>query len=490
MPQRIQLTESIATLSAADVSMTTSGKLKVALCTAGVGSSGYYSPQVLEAAGKAKVFPQGLHMMLNHVGENESYDRRNVGRQVQDIAAVLTTDATWDGTGLVAEAQVFSPYRDVIVEMKDTIGVSICATAQVEAGEFEGVSMPIITELVEGLSADFVTHAGRGGKILQVLESAKTATESGFTPAASLVRLQESRNVGQWIESRMHLNFTCVADDMFGDGRLSREERIAMSGAVGDALDAFTTSLEASAPQLYTRDLWDQPETIAAAIEAGMPAFLTAKVKCATCKHLGSAHADMKDAPNTGACSMKGCDCPAMKVPAAKESAAPNVPVIPAGPPKEKTMPQIEEARLSQLEADSSRVPVLEAERDAAIAERDTARTERAQSVARDTARPIATTMVGESTMIPATVASRVIEAAVANVTLTEAGVFDEAAFRTLVEAARTAAETEVASIAEALGVGKVTSFGPSGTPNGQVTEADVDKAVASAFGHQITKEA
>lgn len=487
MPQRIQLNEA-ATICEADPAGATSGRLKVALITPGWGTSGYYSAQVLEAAAKAKIFPAGLHMYLDHQGEQETYDRARVGRSVRDLAAILTSDAIWDGKALVAEAQMFAPYSDVLTEMRDAIGVSIRGDAAMESGEAEGRTGVIITELVRGTSADFVTHAGRGGKILQVLESAKTSLEEAFTPAASLVRLQESRNVGQWIESRIHLNFTCVADDMFGDGRLSREERIAMSGAVGAALDAFTSSLEASAPQLYTRDLWEDPQVMAAAIEAaGPPAFLTAKVKCVTCKHPGSAHADGKT-PNSGACGMKGCDCPAMKAPAAKESAAPNVPVIPAGPSKEKTMPQIEEARLSQLEADSSRVPVLEAERDTAIAERDTARRERAVSEARDTARPIATKLVGESTQLPPVVAARVIEAAVTGVTLAADGTFDEAAFRTAVEAARTTAETEVASIAEAFGVGKVSSFGYNTTNQGDVV-AEAEKAAASAFGRQ-TKEA
>lgn len=486
MPNRIQLTEAaLGQVAAPD----DQGRFMLQLITPGWGSSGHYSAKVLEAAAKAGVFKAGMKTYLDHPSTTESLDRPE--RSVRDIAGMLTEDAHWDSSrgALVAQAQVFGPYREVLTEMKDAIGVSIRAAAQVESGEAEGRQGVIVTELVEGVSADYVTDAGRGGRILQVLESALTAAESSFTPAASLDLLRESRNVGCWIESRMHLDFTRNADEMFGDGRLSREERIAMSGAVGDALDAFTTALQASAPQLYLRDLWEDPQVIAAAIEAGgPPAFLTAKVKCVTCKHPGSAHADGKT-PNSGACGMKGCDCPAMKAPAAKETAAPNVPVIPAGPPKEKTMPQIEEARLSQLEADSSRVSVLEAERDSAIAERDTARRERAVSEARDTARPIATTLVGESTQLPPVVAARVIEAVVASVTLTEAGTFDEAAFRTAVEAARTAAETEVASIAEAFGVGKVINFGRTDSTKGEVTEADVDKAVASAFGHQI-KEA
>ena len=68
------------------------------------------------------------------------------------------------------------------------------------------------------------------------------------------LQLQEARNVGEWLEARIHLMFTEIADGMFGDGRLTRDERIALSSAIGDALDAFRAQVESAAAQLYTRD--------------------------------------------------------------------------------------------------------------------------------------------------------------------------------------------------------------------------------------------
>ena len=73
-------------------------------------------------------------------------------------------------------------------------------------------------------------------------------------------RLAEARNVGHYFESRIHKAFTEAADDHFGQGHLSRPERIAMSGAIGDALDAFSESLTKNAPQLYQRDLYAGPD--------------------------------------------------------------------------------------------------------------------------------------------------------------------------------------------------------------------------------------
>lgn len=66
--------------------------------------------------------------------------------------------------------------------------------------------------------------------------------------------LIEARNVGEWLEARIHLMFTEIADGMFADGRLTRDERKALSAAIGGALDAFRAGIEANANQLYGRD--------------------------------------------------------------------------------------------------------------------------------------------------------------------------------------------------------------------------------------------
>lgn len=73
-------------------------------------------------------------------------------------------------------------------------------------------------------------------------------------------RLQEARNVAEWFEASIHRDFTMTADGMFGDGRLTRDERIALSGAIGNALDAFRSTLTDAAPGLYQRDPYRMPE--------------------------------------------------------------------------------------------------------------------------------------------------------------------------------------------------------------------------------------
>lgn len=83
-------------------------------------------------------------------------------------------------------------------------------------------------------------------------------------------KLSEAANLGNWLEARIHLAFTQIADDLFGGGRLTREERIALSGAIGDALDAFNAAVAEAVPGIYTRTPWAEPgeaEMMEAAME-------------------------------------------------------------------------------------------------------------------------------------------------------------------------------------------------------------------------------
>lgn len=51
-------------------------------------------------------------------------------------------------------------------------------------------------------------------------------------------------NLADYLEALIHREFTNRADDLFGMGRVTREERIALSDAIGKALDAFHTRLQ------------------------------------------------------------------------------------------------------------------------------------------------------------------------------------------------------------------------------------------------------
>lgn len=243
----------------------TGSRMDITIITPGWGTSGHYSETTLEQAATDLVFPAGTQMHMNHQSAEER-EQQPAG-DVNTLAAVLLEDAVWDPdwtdpeTGvkgrLRAPARVFNRYREHLVDVAEVIGTSIVAPAEVSMGEAEGRQGRIIETLLPSKlnRVDFVTVAGRGGRISEVMEAAAT--------------VQEARNIGAWMEARMHSMFTSIADEFYGDGRLTREERIALSSGLGDALVAFTATIEATAPQLFERDLWEDPTAQEAA--AGAP---------------------------------------------------------------------------------------------------------------------------------------------------------------------------------------------------------------------------
>lgn len=148
------------------------GRMQIVCLTPGWGSSGYYSPAVCEAA--APLVAAGTQMFLDHPSESQRHDRPE--RSVRDIAAVVTEDAHWDADeqAIVTECQVVGAYRDLIEDLAPFIGLSITGSAvDVVEGEAEGKRGRIIEGLAAIDSVDFVTRAGRGGRVAQILESAR-----------------------------------------------------------------------------------------------------------------------------------------------------------------------------------------------------------------------------------------------------------------------------------------------------------------------------
>lgn len=165
----------------------TGKRMQLRIITPGWGSSGFYSEAMLKDAAARGVFTEGSHLYANHPTAEEAETRPE--RSIRDLAAALVTPGRWEGDGIYAEAEVFPPWQDVLAAMKDHIGVSIRARGFAEHGEAEGREGPIISNLSELQSVDFVTRPGRGGAITALLESAVLVEEvsdkpwSGFTQA-------------------------------------------------------------------------------------------------------------------------------------------------------------------------------------------------------------------------------------------------------------------------------------------------------------------
>lgn len=167
-----------------------SGNLLLRLITPGWGSSGYYSESLLQEAATNKVWASGTPVFFDHPSESERHDRPE--RSVRDLAAVMVTDAHWDGEGLVSEAKVIGPYKDLITDPTfiEAVGMSIRADGEGEVGEAEGREGVIVTSLTEGHSVDLVTKAGRGGKILAVMEAARGPVTEAMADGETRNRLE------------------------------------------------------------------------------------------------------------------------------------------------------------------------------------------------------------------------------------------------------------------------------------------------------------
>ena len=157
----------LITESVAAPQKTGPGKVLLVLLTPGQGTSGYYSPEVLEQAAKDKVFPRGTQSHINHDTELERHERP--AGDLRNLAAVTLEDAWIKDGNLVAETRISSAWRDFVEEFQEFIGASINARAEVSE---DGLNIERILPSPFN-RVDFVTVAGRGGRVAEVLESAK-----------------------------------------------------------------------------------------------------------------------------------------------------------------------------------------------------------------------------------------------------------------------------------------------------------------------------
>lgn len=181
-------------------------RMEITLITPGWGSSGYYSAETLAKAAQENVFPRGTQMHIDHMTASQRAE--NPAGSVATLAAALTENARWEpdwtdpATGvkgrLAAEAKVFPHWRETLAEMAEFIGASISAPAEVTAGEAEGRQGTIVESLLASPlnRVDFVTVAGRGGHIAEVLESHRVvdrAVQRGVEEATA-------NNTRQWLQ--------------------------------------------------------------------------------------------------------------------------------------------------------------------------------------------------------------------------------------------------------------------------------------------------
>jgi hypothetical protein len=190
MTQQVVLRE---TTTAKAKATETAGLWRIKLIAADVhGSSGYYPASVLERDG-AKAFPAGTHIYLDHPTMEEEWQKPE--RSVRDLAGAMREAASFEndpeeGAGLYANVAFKESIREDVAFYAETAGMSIRAIGVTDESPSTGEL--IVTELVEGLSVDIVTHAGAGGKLVAMTEGARKGPE----PATQLFELKESDKNG------------------------------------------------------------------------------------------------------------------------------------------------------------------------------------------------------------------------------------------------------------------------------------------------------
>ena len=163
------------------------------LISPGRGSSGYYSPDVLKRDGPA-IFKKGTQMFWNHATDTEEAERPE--GNLDHLAGVLDDDAKYDdygkdGPGLYAPVKVFHQYTKKVAEMGKHIGLSIRAGgSRDESASGPDGKKGVITHLKNAQSVDFVTKAGRDGKVFT--EAARVVSQGDDMDAAEVTRMIES----------------------------------------------------------------------------------------------------------------------------------------------------------------------------------------------------------------------------------------------------------------------------------------------------------
>ena len=252
------LVESVSALP----KQTAPGRYKIRLIGADVlGSSGYYSREVLERDG-AIAFPRLTKIYADHPTASEQDELPE--RSVKNIAGKFVTDPWMEEDGLYSEVQFGRAYQPLVEDFHDVLGMSIRAKGNRESRTVDGEEVLEVKELFASPfnSCDLVTVAGANGAIIEALaESAKNST------ADAVVENEKGRK-----SHNMEIDELATKVDALV------ESVSALTGTV-------TTLVEASKPApVETSDeepaaTADVADAIEKAVDAGLPKEVRQEIK-------------------------------------------------------------------------------------------------------------------------------------------------------------------------------------------------------------------
>lgn len=230
------------------------GRYNIRIIQPCVGSSGIYIAENL--AKSVELFTAGTQMYLDHPTLTEDYERPE--RSVRDLAAKFTTDAYVGEDGsLYTEIYVYPSFDQVIREKWEDIGVSI------NAWTYGSIDPNGVVPPFDGVeSVDFVTKAGAGGAILELLESARSMSEAEREEKTKETELDEAK-FDEFAKSAAD-NFKSLREAV--DDGLKKLAEIIQTAAEEPSVKSEETKTETD-----TITLADAMKTAEAIAEAGLP---------------------------------------------------------------------------------------------------------------------------------------------------------------------------------------------------------------------------
>lgn len=444
------------------------GRAKIGIITPGTGSSGVYPKETIEAAGRDRVFAKGTQMFWNHATEAEDWNRPE--GDLHNLVGVLAEDAHWDDEsgGLVAEAKIYSHWKSIVADMAEDIGVSIRASGEVS----EANGQRVVTKLTEARSVDFVTRAGRGGRVMEVLESARLR-EGINDETRDLLQKAVRDTIGNrdvWMYVRDHDDSTVwFSTEGPSDVLTTFEQKYTRNG--------INITLEGEPTEVVPTTVY-VPKTTPAPAGNGTNQTATQEEATMADTNTSTSRVNEADSPEVAALKKQIADLKAELAAAKKgKGSATNT--------KESQMPEIQESRLRELEEAAGRATAMESKLTEAETENTELKTKLKLAEAKDYARDFAIKLVHDANSeLSEAAVQRIVGEALPKIRLAEDGRLDTEHLTAQVTKAREAEENYLARIAEESGLGRVRGIGHT-EPN-EITEATADSAVASLFGREV----
>lgn len=217
---------------------------RAVLITPGEGSSGKYSPEMLETFG-AIAFPKGSKNWFMHPNyPGEQRDPRNQW-------GYLATDPVFEnGVGLTAEVEILPHWKDVVESLAEAGHANLSIYAMGDTDEFGNVTalLPDVTN-----SIDLVDYPGRPGSGLteQMLESARAGYKK---PAAASAEENKEHDMDEKILEALNalteslkpvVDFVTEKKDAAEGARQAEADADAVAKGVSDGIAAYEEKVTA-----------------------------------------------------------------------------------------------------------------------------------------------------------------------------------------------------------------------------------------------------